>query len=69
MKSQAMNTILGIAGAVVVIALIVTAILWTTQREDELTRIRPTARPLAADIPPIDAAAPTQVATATFALG
>jgi FtsZ-interacting cell division protein ZipA len=69
MKSQTMNTILGIAGAVVIVALIAVGILWTTQRDEAVTNIRPTPRPLAAEIPPIDSAAPNEVATATFALG
>jgi hypothetical protein len=69
MKSQAMNTILGIAGALTVFAVIVVAILWTTLREDRLTTIRSTPKPLAVGIPPIDAAAPSEVGTATFALG
>lgn len=64
-----MNTLLGIAGAVVAVALIVVGILWTTQRDNEMTTIRPTRRALEATIPPIDAAAPDEVATATFALG
>jgi FtsZ-interacting cell division protein ZipA len=69
MKLQSMNTILGIAGAVVALALIAVGILWTNQREEAVTTTRPTSRPLEVEIPPIDSAAPNEVATATFALG
>jgi len=69
MKWQGMRPRLGIAAALAACAVLAAAILWTTQREEPMTTIRPTPRPLDARIPPIDAAAPTQVAVATFALG
>jgi hypothetical protein len=64
-----MNTILGVAGVVAALAVIVVAILWTMMRQERLTTIRTTPRAVGADIPPIDAAAPDRVETATFALG
>jgi K+ transporter len=69
MKSQAVRPELGIAAVLIAVAVIVAVILWTTQREEPVTTIRPTPRPLDARIPPLDAAAPKQVAVATFALG
>jgi hypothetical protein len=69
MKSRAIRPGLGIAAALAACAVLAAVILWTTQREEPMTTIRPTPRPPDARIPPIDAAAPTQVAVATFSLG
>ena len=68
-QEKGQRTLLFVLGAVALLALSGFGVFRLTRESDMMTTNPPQANAAPGAIPPIDAAQPTQVETATFALG